>query len=230
MSSMPDPPRSAPHDHSLRRILVVDDHPLVRRGLAALVREEPDLEICGEAADAAAALAALEATQADIVIVDISLERGDGFELIKEIRLKHPLVKILVVSMHDENLYAERALQAGARGYVEKEAAPDSVLDAIRLVLDGHIYLSTRMTDQLLRQAFDGDRPNRHPDVSPLTARELDVLRLIGDGRTTREIAAELHLSVKTVETHRDHIKRKLKLRNAAELSRCAVQWRLGSN
>lgn len=227
---MPAKPEQNPHPASAaatRRILTVDDHPLVRRGLAALVHDEPDLEICGEAAEPAGALAALEATAVDLAIVDISLEEGDGIELISQIRRKHPEVKLLVVSMHDESLYAERALRAGAQGYVHKEAAPDSILEAIRQVLAGHMYLSAELNDQLLRQAINGSQSAEQPAVAALTDREREVFGFIGDGLTTREIAARLHLSVKTIETHRDHIKHKLDCRNAAALSRCAVQWRL---
>jgi len=206
------------------RVFVVDDHPIVRGGLAQLINQESDLHVCGEAADAATAFDSIEALKPDVAVVDLSLHGPDGLELVKNLRARHIPVPVVILSMHDESLYAERALRAGARAYLMKQEAAEQVLVALRRVLAGDIYVSERMASRLLGQitgrSFAGDSP-----VRCLSDRELDVFRRIGRGTGTRQIADELHLSVKTVESYRTHIKEKLGLSSSAELVRCAVEW-----
>lgn len=209
------------------RILIVDDHPVVRRGLAELVADEPDLEVCGEAADAPDALRMVDETNPDLIVVDISLKSGHGIDLIKRIKARNDTVKMLVSSMHDETLFAERALRAGAMGYINKEEASDRVIEAIRHVLRGQIYLSSRMTEGLLHGVVAGREAIDHSSLKRLSDRELEVFEMIGRGMTTRQIAETLRRSVKTVETYRENLKAKLGLKNSAELSRHAVQWAL---
>jgi DNA-binding NarL/FixJ family response regulator len=207
------------------RILIVDDHALVRRGLATLIGDERDLVVCGEAADTVEALAAVAALRPDLVIVDLSLKTGHGLDLIKQIRSHDERARILVLSMHDEKLFAERALRSGAMGYINKEEATGKVVEAIRQVLAGRVYVSAAMTERLLQRAAEtGGAKPRLPSES-LSDRELTVFQMIGQGVATREIAERLKLSIKTVETYREHIKAKLGLRNSAELSRHAAQW-----
>jgi len=207
------------------RVLIVDDHPIVRKGLAGLIREEPDLEVCGEAADATEALALVEKLAPDLVLVDLSLKSGHGIELIKQVKSVRPGIRMLVSSMHDESLYAERALRAGAMGYVNKQEATESIVEAIRRVLKGQIFLSPRMTERVLRRMVDtGGRIDRSA-IEGLSDRELTVFECIGRGLTTRQIAESLSIGVKTVETYRESIKAKLHLANYAELSRRAVHW-----
>jgi DNA-binding NarL/FixJ family response regulator len=208
------------------KILIVDDHALVRLGLAQLIADEPDLEVCGDACDVPEALERIRESQPDLVIVDISLQRGNGIELTKTLKTRHPKVKVLIASMHDESLFAERALRAGARGYINKQEATDKVIEAVRQVLDGQIYLSPAMTTHLLHR-FGNRRGDllEGPSLKSLSDRECEVFELIGRGVATRQIAEQLHLSIKTIETHREHIKQKLNLTNSAELTRRAVQW-----
>lgn len=212
------------------RIMVVDDHPIVRQGLSQLIGSEPGLEVCGEASDAAEALKLLAETKPDLIIVDISLNSGNGIELIKQIKVRDENVRMLVSSMHDESLFAERALRAGAMGYINKAETTDKVFDAIHQVLAGKIYLSDRMTDRMLCRAIGSEEHMTGSPIDSLSDRELEVFELIGQGLTTRQIAAKLHLSPKTVETYRENIKSKLNLNNATELTRHAVQWTLESN
>lgn len=212
------------------RIMVVDDHPIVRQGLSQLIGSEPGLEVCGEASDAAEALKLLAETKPDLIIVDISLNSGNGIELIKQIKVRDENVRMLVSSMHDESLFAERALRAGAMGYINKAETTDKVFDAIHQVLAGKIYLSARMTDRMLCRAIGSEEHMTGSPIDSLSDRELEVFELIGQGLTTRQIAAKLHLSPKTVETYRENIKSKLNLNNATELTRHAVQWTLESN
>jgi DNA-binding NarL/FixJ family response regulator len=210
---------------SRARILIVDDHPVVRSGLRMLIDDEPDLFVCGEAGDADEAIRALDAKNPDLVIVDLSLKGSSGLELIKRIKSRNSDSKMLVSSMFDESLYAERVLNAGALGYVSKQEAMEKVIEAIRCVLSGRVYLSAAMSDRMLhRIARDHQAPQRS-SVESLSDRELEVFEMIGRGRTTAEIAAQLHLSVKTVETHREKIKAKLALKTAAELYQHAVRW-----
>jgi DNA-binding NarL/FixJ family response regulator len=207
------------------RILIVDDHPVVRNGLRMLIDDEPDLIVCGEAGDADEAIRVLDAKKPDLVIVDLSLKGSSGLELIKRIKSRTVTSKMLVSSMFDESLYAERVLNAGALGYVSKQEAMEKVVEAIRCVLSGRVYLSAAMSDRMLhRLARDQKAPERSP-VESLSDRELEVFELIGRGRTTAEIANQLHLSIKTVETHREKVKAKLGLKSAAELYQYAVRW-----
>jgi DNA-binding NarL/FixJ family response regulator len=207
------------------RILIVDDHPIVREGLAARIARQPDLTVCGEAEDVADALNLVKSAQPDLVIVDLSLKSGQGIDLIKRIHASSENVKTLVSSMYDESLYAERALRAGALGYVNKQEMSEKIIEAIRQVLDGKIYLSPSMTERFLQRAVGSPPQLIKSPIETLTDRELEIFKMIGQGKTTRQIAGELHLSVKTVETHRENIKSKLHILNAAELSREAVQW-----
>ncbi|MDG2385579.1 MAG: response regulator transcription factor [Pirellulaceae bacterium] len=208
-----------------RRIMLVDDHPLVRHGLSQLINVESDLVVCAEAASGEDALSVVGEIRPDLMVIDIGLKGINGVELIKRIRARQPEVKMLVSSMHDETLYAERALRAGARGYVNKEEAPENVIEAIRQVLDGNVFLSAAMKDRLLNDLIDGGDSSQQSPVETLSDRELEVFTLIGRGLTTREVANRLHLSVKTIETHRDHIRAKMKISSSAELMRHAVQW-----
>lgn len=208
-----------------KRLLLVDDHPIMRHGLAQLVRAETDLDICGEAGSAAEGLAAVAKLKPDLVVADLTLPDKHGLEFIKDLQAMHPGTLVLVLSMHDESLYAERILRAGARGYVMKETAADTLIHAARRVLEGGIYLSDRMSGQML-ELMAGQR--NHASVSPLerlTDRELEVLQLIGQGRATRHIAEHLHISARTVDAHRAHIKDKLQLEDGPALVRYAVRW-----
>lgn len=208
-------------------IFLVDDHPIVRQGLTRLINGEKDLTVCGEAESAEQAMTALETQQPDLAIVDLSLKGLSGLTLIKEIKTRFPQVSILVVSMHGEAFYAERVLRLGAKGYVMKQEAPDTILKAIRLVLRGELYVSEPLAKRLLRTVVAGE-PGDRADESPLqrlSDRELEVFGLIGRGLGTRQIAEQLYLSVKTVESYREHIKDKLQLENATELLQQAIQW-----
>ncbi|MBN1476461.1 response regulator transcription factor [Candidatus Sumerlaeota bacterium] len=207
------------------RVLIIDDHPLVRAGLAQMLRIEPDLRICGEAEDAASGLSAIEEMKPDIVILDISLRGVSGLDLLKDLRARGIEVPILVLSMHEESLYAERVLRAGAKGYLMKQAAPETVLEAIRCVLGGEIYLSEEMKAKALRRYARGTSDCGVPSVNSLSDRELEVFTLIGRGQGTRQIAETLHLSIKTVEAHRERIKQKLDLTSATELLQHATIW-----
>ncbi len=207
------------------RVLIVDDHPVVRLGLRNTLSAADDLEVCGEADGAATALDALEQTRPDLVLVDISLKDGSGLDLVKRITHREPTVKVLVASMHDEALFAERALRAGAQGYINKEETIDGLVDAIRAVLGGSIALSQQMTDRMIRAITIGDPEKGKPLLDQLSDRELEVFELLGRGMTTREAANHLNLSVKTIETYRENIKEKLNLANNNELICRAAQW-----
>jgi len=210
-----------------KRILVVDDHPIVRQGLTLLINREPDLVVCGEAEDAMGAMHVLASAHPDILIVDISLNGPDGIDLLKNIRITHPSLPVLILSMHDELIYAERALRAGANGYIMKQEATENVLVAARRILNGEIYVSTRIANQMLRHYITGSGSLRNSSIADLSDRELEVFRLIGEGHGTRQIAEELHLSIKTVESYQAHIKEKLSLRSARELMQRAIQWNM---
>jgi DNA-binding NarL/FixJ family response regulator len=212
---------------SSAKVFIVDDHPIVRRGLTQLLADESDLEVCGEAPDGSVALRLLDETRPDVIIVDLSLERGiGGIELIKEIRARNEGMKILVSSMHDEKLFAERCLNAGAMGYVNKQEAPEKIVTAIRRVLAGKVYVSEEMSERFLARMVQGeDLRERTSAIDSLSDRELEVFELIGRGETTRQIAQDLHLSVKTIETYRENIKAKLSLANTNELMQHAVKW-----
>jgi DNA-binding NarL/FixJ family response regulator len=206
------------------KVFLVDDHPIVRQGLALFIDREPDLMVCGEADGATSALQAIREAAPDFVVLDISLDGPDGLELLKTLRVRHPNLPVLVLSMHDEAVYAERALRAGANGYIMKQEATDRVLTAIRHILGGDVYLSDRLTKRMLQQFVNGSVSPRDP-LAKLSDRELEVYRLIGAGHSTRQIADELHVSTKTVESYQAHIKEKLALRNARELVQHAVEW-----
>jgi DNA-binding NarL/FixJ family response regulator len=209
------------------KIFVVDDHPIVRQGLGLLINREADMIVCGAAEEAQSALRAIPTLQPDVMVVDISLTGPDGLELVKTIRTRDANLPILVLSMHDESIYAERALRAGANGYIMKQEATEKVLVAIRRILRGDVYLSDRISSKMLQQYVRGSSTARESPVADLSDRELEVFRLVGEGHGTRQIAEELHLSVKTVETYQAHIKEKLSLRNARELVQHAIEWHL---
>ena len=208
-----------------KRILLVDDHPIVREGLVQLVNQCADLVGCGEAGGTNEALEALGRLRPDLAIVDISFKGSDGLELIKQASTRWPTLPMLVLSMHSEELYAERVLRAGARGYIMKQEAASSVLTAIRQVLGGNVYLSAAMRARLLRHLVDGEARRTPGPLDGLSDRELTILRLIGRGHTTRQIAEQLDLSVRTVASHRDRVRRKLGLRSGAELVQYAIRW-----
>ena len=207
------------------KILIVEDHVVVREGLAALVAREADLEMCGQSASTADALDLIPRAGPDLVVVDLILKDGDGLELLKSIRARHPQVATLVVSMQDEEIYAERALRAGARGYIMKYSATAEFLDAIRAVLAGRVYVSRKMNSRILHEFADGKpAADPHP-LGPLTDRELEIFQLIGSGMPTRRIAARLGISPKTVESHRENLKQKLGLNSATALVQAAAAW-----
>lgn len=209
------------------RILVVDDHPIVRQGLALLINQEADLVVCGEAEEASSAMHVLSSARPDVLIVDISLNGPDGLDLLKNIRNVYPALPVLILSMHDESIYAERALRAGANGYIMKQEATEKVLVALRRILGGEIYVSDRIANKMLKHYITGSGTLRNSSIADLSDRELEVFRLIGEGHGTRQIAEELHLSVKTVESYQAHIKEKLSLRSARELMQHAIQWNM---
>ena len=209
----------------VKTLVVIDDHPLVRHGLSQMINQERDLRIVGEADNAAAGLAMIESHNPDVVIVDITLPDRNGIELVKDIRIRAPEVLVLTLSMHEEGLYAERVLRAGARGYVCKSENPARIIEAIRLIIDGGIFVSEKMSAKVL-QTFVGIRGGREtPGVDSLSDRELEVLAMVGSGLSPREMALAMHISVKTVAAHREHIKRKLNLANASELRKYAITW-----
>jgi DNA-binding NarL/FixJ family response regulator len=208
------------------KVLIVDDHPMVREGMAMRVSAQQDLEVCGEAATEDEALALAKETSPDLMIVDISLKSGHGIELIKQVKARHPAVKMLVVSGFQESLYAERALRAGAMGYLNKQESNEKVIEAIRTVLHGERFVSPETTRRLVAQALSGRDDAKSP-IEHLTDRELEIFRMIGQGLTSGAIAKQLHLSTHTIDTHRENIKRKLGAKTAAELSSQAVQWLL---
>ncbi len=206
------------------KILIVDDHPLVRQGLIGLLSSEVDFDVCGEAASLAEARRAVTATNPDVVIMDLTLKDGNGIELIKDLKTQAPHIKVLALSMHDESMFAERVMRAGGMGYVSKEEASRTIVQAVRAVSAGKHYVSQRLTEQMMNRAFTGADVTRSP-LERLSDREIEVFELIGQGLTVRAIASKLQLSPKTIETHREHIKEKLELKNATELTKHAVQW-----
>ena len=210
-----------------RTVFIVDDHPLLRQGLTLMINREKDLAVCGEAEEAQAAMRAIAQHQPDILIVDISLSGPDGLELLKSIRNSYPGLPVLILSMHDEATYAERALRARANGYIMKQEATEKVLIAVRRILNGEVYLSDRIANKMLQQYIGGASTALQSRLSALSDRELEVFRSIGEGRSTRQIADELHLSVKTVETYQAHLKEKLALRSGRELIQHAIQWKI---
>jgi DNA-binding NarL/FixJ family response regulator len=208
-----------------KKILIVDDHPFMRAGLAQLIDKQRDLIVGGEAGNPHEALRELAKIKADLVLTDITMPGRSGLEFIKDLQAQYPTLPILVVSMHDEIIYAERALRAGARGYIMKEAGGDNLLTAIRQILNGQVYVSPKLAERIL-DSFSGRKPRC--SASPfgkLTDREFEVFQLIGEGKSTRDIAAQFNLSPKTVDVHRGHIKEKLQLKDATALVRHAVRW-----
>ena len=208
-----------------RTVFIIDDHPIVREGLVQLINREPDLVVCGQAEDTYGAVKAMESLKPDIAVADISLKGADGMELIKNVKMRLPGLPVLVLSIHDESLYAPRALRAGALGYIMKQEATENVLVALRRVLSGEIYLSERMANKILQQFVGAGTTAQRFSVDRLSDRELEVFRLIGQGYGTRRIAQELRLSVKTVESYREHIKDKMTLSDASELVQHAIRW-----
>jgi DNA-binding NarL/FixJ family response regulator len=207
------------------RVLIVDDHPLLRKGVAQLIDQEKDLAVVGEAEDAHKAITAIEQTRPEIALIDITLNGASGIELLKDVKARFPKVKMLVLSMHEESVYAQRALRAGASGYIMKQEGAEKVLTALRRVLKGEVYLSERMGNRVLHTLVNGRDSLASSPVEELSDRELEVFSLIGQGLGTRPIAEKLHLSVKTIESHRAHIKEKLNLKSASELVHHAIQW-----
>lgn len=213
------------------RILLVDDHPILRKGIAEVISSETDLEVCGESGTLHEAYDAVSKSKPNLVIVDISLDGNNGVELMKELTYRWPELPLLAYSMHDESIYAERALRAGAKGYLMKQHPPELLIEAIRQVLKGKIYLSPAMSERLLGKlvgAGPSDRPLQSP-IEKLSDRELEVLQLIGKGMTTAQVAEKLSLSVKTIETYREHLKQKLQLSSGPELVRYAIEWSLAN-
>ncbi len=212
------------------RVLLVDDHPIVRQGLRQMIDRESDLAVCGEAEEARSALHSIATLKPDIVVMDISLNGPSGIEILRTVRQTDTQLRVLVLSMHDETVYAERALRAGANGYIMKQEATEKVLVALRRILGGEVYVSDRVANKMLRKFVGGSPASPHSPLDDLSDRELEVFSLIGDGHGTRQISDELHLSVKTVETYQAHIKEKMGLKNARELVQCAIQWAISEN
>jgi DNA-binding NarL/FixJ family response regulator len=221
------PPVPAPEEKlsAKFRILLVDDHPITRQGVSALINQERNLTVCGEADNAPRAIELITKLTPDIAIVDISLKSMSGIELIKNIRVPAPRLPILVMSMHDEGLFAERALRAGAQGYIMKQEASEKILTAIHQVLAGEIYLSDAMKEKMLHRVVNHKKEETGFAIDQLSDRELEVFQLIGNGYPTRQIAQRLNLSVKTIDSYREHLKLKLLLENGADLVRYAIQW-----
>lgn len=207
------------------RIFIVDDHPLLRRGLAELINRESDMMFCGEAEDSPSALKAISQIRPDLVIVDISLKGYNGIELIKNIKAFDPRIQVLVLSMHDESVYAMRVLKAGAKAYVMKQEVVDKVMEAVRRIRAGKVFVSERVASRMLDQVVVGGDPAPDSPVDLLSDRELEIVNMIGGGLPTREIAAKLNISIKTVESHRARIKEKLNLQNAIQLVQFCVRW-----
>jgi DNA-binding NarL/FixJ family response regulator len=207
------------------RVLIVDDHPLLRKGVSQLIDQEKDLAVVAEAEDGNKAITAIETTKPDVALIDITLSGASGIELLKNLKVLFPKLKMLVLSMHDESIYAPRALRAGASGYVMKQEGAEKVLTALRKVLRGEVYVSERLGSRMLHTLVKGRAPLSSSPAEQLSDRELEVFDLIGQGHGTRHIAEKLHLSIKTIESHRAHIKEKLNLQNANELVHHAIQW-----
>ncbi len=209
------------------RIVIIDDHPMVCERLTELIRTQPDLEVCGDANSMCGALDLVARVRPDLAIVDLSLKNSSGLDLIKELHKRHPRVRILVLSMYEESLYAERAIRAGARGYITKQEASSSIMDAIRQVLDGQIYLNIRMTGMLMQRLLNNPPNKKHDALDELTDREMEVFQLLARGQNNRIIGQQLGVSARTIETYRTRIKEKLSLSNTAELLQYAVAWRM---
>jgi DNA-binding NarL/FixJ family response regulator len=209
------------------RVLIVDDHPIIRHGLSQLINQETDMAICGEAEDGTDIIQIIEQTGPDVLLLDISLKSCNGIDLLPDIRARFPGLPVLMLTMHDETRYAERSLRAGAHGYIIKKDPPESVIQAVRQVLAGEIYLSRSMTSKMLKKVAAGDEARRTSPAEVLSAREREIFALIGEGKGTREVAELLNLSIKTVDAHRANIKKKLELKSAPELVQTAIKWTL---
>ncbi len=209
----------------VKRILVVDDHPIFRHGVIALINGETNLQVCGEAASTTETLVMAAKLNPDLILLDISLEDGSGLEVIKDLQVQMPKLPILVLSMHEESIYTHRVLRAGAKGYIMKQQAPELVIEGIRNILNGGIFVSKRMTERLLVHFTGGNSFIETEPTKCLTDRELEVFKFIGIGKTTQQIAQMLHISTKTVETYRTRIKRKMEIENMTELVQHAVMW-----
>jgi DNA-binding NarL/FixJ family response regulator len=221
------PTKAAPKKQTnLTKVLIIDDHPVVREGLAMLIDRQPDLKVCGEASDVAEGLEQTAATKPDVAVVDIGLKNGDGLDLIRRLKARDRSLRILVWSMFGERVYAERALNVGALGYITKEQATDQIIDAIRYVREGKVYVSEAVKDRMLKRAVGGRVAGSSIDC--LSNRELEVFRLVGNGLDTKEVAEAMHVSTKTVETYQARIKEKLKLKSGRELIQRAAQWLSG--
>jgi DNA-binding NarL/FixJ family response regulator len=207
-----------------KKVLIVDDHPVVRQGIAQTLEQEADLTVCGEAEDVRGALEAIDEFEPDAAVVDISLRDSSGIELIKHIRARRPALPVLVLSMHDESLYAERAIRAGARGYLTKADSAEKIVEGLRAILEGNVYVSDGLGRRLLRVLIAGKPGSEAFPVDRLSHREFEIFELIGRGLRTREMAERLHLSAKTIETHRERIKLKLKLDSGADLLKYAIE------
>src|SRR5437660_1183320 len=222
---MPQTKPSPARDKTHTRVLLVDDHAVVSFGIAQLINREPDLQVCGEEEDASKALSAIEKLKPNLVIADISLKDSSGLELMRNIKAQYPKMPVLVVSAHDESIYAEIAFRAGALGYLMKEEALEKVVTAIRRVLSGAIYVSDTLAARMLQRQVRGQTDINQSPVKSLSDREMEVFQLIGQWKKTREIAEELHLSIKTIEYYREQIKRKLDLKSTGELTHYATSW-----
>lgn len=226
MTSLAAAPSGAPAvSSSAKRLLVVDDHPIFRHGICQFLSQVPDVTICGEASNAQMALDAMRNQKPDVVLLDVSMPGTNGIELVKHMLAEQPKLTILMLSMHDESLYALRAMRAGAKGYVMKQQAMETILDALRKVLSGGIYVSPQFSEKLIFKSIAGSTGDLGSPVDKLSDREIEVLQLFGRHKSTREIGETLHLSVKTIETHRTHIKEKLGFKDAEEMVDFAVEW-----
>ena len=227
MKTNADLPVNGPKKNAdgITRILLVDDHPVTRQGIAVLINQESDLAVCGEASSAPGAIELVQKETPDLAIVDITLKTTSGIELLKNMRALAPQMPVLVMSMHDESLYAERALRAGAMGYIMKHEASDKVLLAIRRVLSGELFLSDKMKEKMLHRLVHNRKEEVVFSMDTLSDREMEVFQLIGNGYSTRQIAQQLNLSVKTIDSYREHLKVKLGLKAGADLVRHAIQW-----
>ena len=220
---------SSRSEETVGRIVLVEDHPVFRKGLVELIHEEADLRVCGEAQDVTEANRIIEAEAPDLVLMDLSLPHGNALALVRDLRQRYPALKILVVSMHEERLYAERALRAGADGYITKAEAVDRIIEAVKVVLGGRFYLKAEWAARLLRQSMRGVKSSGAEPEDVLSDRELEVFTLMGQGHGTREIAERLQRSTKTIDSHREHIKHKLGASDNASLLRMAVIWYVSS-
>ena len=206
-----------------KKVLLVDDHPVMREGIASVIEREPDLTVCGQAEDCEGALKAIADLDPDFAIVDICLKDGDGIRLVRDIRKRRPDLPVLILTMHGEAVYGERALQAGARGYVVKSEPARNIVDAVRLIMAGGIQVSERLREKMLRAHIEAEEPQAGSAANVLSDREFEVFRMLGQGQPVREIAAQLRLSVKTIETYQERMKKKLRLDSNTELHKCAI-------